>query len=131
MCLLPQPLRCRTSTVQACKLIYLHFTIQQAYANNHRGLAEHSHRSELATNIVNEMKADLASFLDIPDSYEVLIMQGAFIFEYFFLYGLTHLRWRIWPVCCNSVQYDIRMDREAKTKDPEGARSWSRREGSW
>ncbi|KAH6684534.1 pyridoxal phosphate-dependent transferase [Halenospora varia] len=40
------------------------------------GLAEHSHRSELATNILNETKADLAKYLDIPDDYEVLFMQG-------------------------------------------------------
>ncbi len=41
-----------------------------------RGLAEHSHRSELAANILNTMKADLADFLDVPPSYDVLIMQG-------------------------------------------------------
>jgi phosphoserine aminotransferase len=40
------------------------------------GLAEHSHRSELAANIVEEAKADLAKYLDIPDDYEVLFMQG-------------------------------------------------------
>jgi phosphoserine aminotransferase len=40
------------------------------------GLAEHSHRSELATNILNATKADLAKYLDIPDHYEVLFMQG-------------------------------------------------------
>lgn len=40
------------------------------------GIAEHSHRSELATNIINEAKADLASFLDIPEDYEILFMQG-------------------------------------------------------
>lgn len=40
------------------------------------GLAEHSHRSELATNIINEAKADLKSYLDIPDDYEVIFMQG-------------------------------------------------------
>lgn len=40
------------------------------------GIAEHSHRSELATNIINEAKADLASYLDIPEDYEVLFMQG-------------------------------------------------------
>ncbi|KAK0720461.1 phosphoserine aminotransferase-like protein [Lasiosphaeris hirsuta] len=41
------------------------------------GIAEHSHRSELATNIINEAKADLASYLDIPTAeYEVLFMQG-------------------------------------------------------
>lgn len=40
------------------------------------GIAEHSHRSALATNIINEAKADLASYLDIPDDYEVLFMHG-------------------------------------------------------
>jgi phosphoserine aminotransferase len=41
------------------------------------GIAEHSHRSELATNIINEAKADLASYLDIPaDKYEVIFMQA-------------------------------------------------------
>ncbi|KAL2119173.1 hypothetical protein VTJ04DRAFT_6133 [Mycothermus thermophilus] len=41
------------------------------------GIAEHSHRSELATNIINEAKADLANFLDIPtDQYEVVFMQA-------------------------------------------------------
>ncbi|KAI9049563.1 hypothetical protein LZ554_006590 [Drepanopeziza brunnea f. sp. 'monogermtubi'] len=40
------------------------------------GLAEHSHRSEIATKILNDAKADLATFLDIPDDYEILFMQG-------------------------------------------------------
>lgn len=40
------------------------------------GIAEHSHRSEIAKTIINEAKADLASYLDIPDDYEVLFMQG-------------------------------------------------------
>ncbi|KAK4193101.1 phosphoserine aminotransferase [Podospora australis] len=41
------------------------------------GIAEHSHRSELATNIINEAKADLASYLDIPTSdYETIFMQA-------------------------------------------------------
>ncbi|PHH84582.1 hypothetical protein CDD83_1697 [Cordyceps sp. RAO-2017] len=40
------------------------------------GLAEVSHRSALASGIINEAKADLASYLDIPDDYEVLLMQG-------------------------------------------------------
>ncbi|OJJ50132.1 hypothetical protein ASPZODRAFT_110243 [Penicilliopsis zonata CBS 506.65] len=46
------------------------------YEETGLGVAEHSHRSELATNILNSMKADLAEFLDIPDTYEILIMQG-------------------------------------------------------
>ncbi|KAK3377757.1 phosphoserine aminotransferase-like protein [Podospora didyma] len=41
------------------------------------GIAEHSHRSELAANIINEAKADLATYLDIPaGEYEVAFMQG-------------------------------------------------------
>ncbi|KAF4120800.1 phosphoserine aminotransferase [Geosmithia morbida] len=46
------------------------------YDSTGLGLAEHSHRSELATNIINEAKADLATYLDIPEDYEVLFMQG-------------------------------------------------------
>jgi len=46
------------------------------YNDTGLGLAEHSHRSELATGIVNTAKADLAKYLDIPDSYEILFMQG-------------------------------------------------------
>lgn len=40
------------------------------------GIAEHSHRSEHAATIINNAKADLASYLDIPDDYEILFMQG-------------------------------------------------------
>ena len=40
------------------------------------GVAEHSHRSALAADIVNTMKADLADFLEIPSTHDVLIMQG-------------------------------------------------------
>ncbi|SPN98829.1 related to 3-phosphoserine aminotransferase [Cephalotrichum gorgonifer] len=40
------------------------------------GIAEHSHRSEHAANIINTAKADLASYLDIPDDYEILFLQG-------------------------------------------------------
>ncbi|RBR03756.1 hypothetical protein FVER53590_04880 [Fusarium verticillioides] len=46
------------------------------YEHTGLGIAEHSHRSELATNIINEAKADLASYIDIPEDYEVLFMQG-------------------------------------------------------
>ncbi|KAL4946409.1 hypothetical protein BDV06DRAFT_208706 [Aspergillus oleicola] len=48
----------------------------QNYEDTGLGVAEHSHRSELATNILNTMKADLVSFLDIPPEFEILIMQG-------------------------------------------------------
>ncbi|RDW70442.1 hypothetical protein BP5796_08839 [Coleophoma crateriformis] len=40
------------------------------------GLAEHSHRSKIAEDVLNTAKADLATYLDIPDDYEVLFMQG-------------------------------------------------------
>lgn len=40
------------------------------------GVAEHSHRSTLAADIVNNMKADLADFLEIPSTHDILIMQG-------------------------------------------------------
>ncbi|RFU72547.1 phosphoserine aminotransferase [Trichoderma arundinaceum] len=46
------------------------------HANSGLGLAEISHRSETASNIINEAKADLATYLDVPDDYEVLLMQG-------------------------------------------------------
>lgn len=40
------------------------------------GIAEHSHRSAIATKILDEAKADLASYLDVPEDYEILFMQG-------------------------------------------------------
>lgn len=46
------------------------------YSDTGLGIAEHSHRSEIATTVINEAKADLASYLDIPDNYEILFMQG-------------------------------------------------------
>ncbi|KAI1262560.1 phosphoserine aminotransferase [Xylariaceae sp. FL1019] len=46
------------------------------YNNTGLGIAEHSHRSQHATDIINEAKADLASYLDIPEDYDILFMQG-------------------------------------------------------
>ncbi|KAK5994939.1 Phosphohydroxythreonine aminotransferase [Cladobotryum mycophilum] len=46
------------------------------YGDTGLGIVEHSHRSAIATTIINEAKADLASFLDIPDNYEIIFMQG-------------------------------------------------------
>ena len=47
------------------------------YKNTGLGIAEHSHRSELAATVINEAKADLADYLDIPTAdYEVVFMQG-------------------------------------------------------
>jgi phosphoserine aminotransferase len=40
------------------------------------GIIEHSHRSPLAANIINETKAGMISYLDTPADYEVLFMQG-------------------------------------------------------
>ncbi|KAL4741111.1 pyridoxal phosphate-dependent transferase [Aspergillus similis] len=48
----------------------------QNYEETGLGVAEHSHRSELASGILTTMKADLATFLDIPSDFEILIMQG-------------------------------------------------------
>ncbi|THC91820.1 hypothetical protein EYZ11_008713 [Aspergillus tanneri] len=48
----------------------------QNYDNTGLGVAEHSHRSQLAADILNNMKADLATFLDIPSTHEILVMQG-------------------------------------------------------
>ncbi|RFU34034.1 hypothetical protein B7463_g2287, partial [Scytalidium lignicola] len=47
------------------------------YQNTGLGIAEHSHRSEYASNIINTTKADLAKYLDFSlDDYEILFMQG-------------------------------------------------------
>ncbi|KAF3068176.1 Phosphoserine aminotransferase [Trichoderma lentiforme] len=46
------------------------------YHDTGLGIAEHSHRSQLATDIINQAKADLASCLDIPDDYEIIFMAG-------------------------------------------------------
>ncbi|RJE21976.1 phosphoserine aminotransferase [Aspergillus sclerotialis] len=48
----------------------------QNYDGTGLGVAEHSHRSQIATDILNTMKADLTSFLEIPPTHEILIMQG-------------------------------------------------------
>lgn len=40
------------------------------------GVAEISHRSPEAKGIVESLKADLKTYLDIPSEYEVLLMQG-------------------------------------------------------
>lgn len=40
------------------------------------GIAEHSHRSEHASKIINEAKADIALYLDVPEDYDILFMQG-------------------------------------------------------
>jgi phosphoserine aminotransferase len=46
------------------------------YENTGLGIAEHSHRSELAANIINSTKVGLATYLDIPSDYDILFMQG-------------------------------------------------------
>src|SRR2546421_4508310 len=40
------------------------------------GLAEHSHRSPLANQILADTKAALKTYLSVPDDYEILFMQG-------------------------------------------------------
>ncbi|KAI0884444.1 phosphoserine aminotransferase-like protein [Annulohypoxylon maeteangense] len=46
------------------------------YNDTGLGIAEHSHRSQYAADIINQAKADLATYLSIPDDYEVIFMQG-------------------------------------------------------
>ncbi|MCJ1381033.1 Phosphoserine transaminase [Xylographa soralifera] len=46
------------------------------YQDTGLSLAEISHRSPLATKIVEDTKAALSSLLEIPDSYEVLFLHG-------------------------------------------------------
>ncbi|MCJ1434869.1 Phosphoserine transaminase [Xylographa pallens] len=46
------------------------------YQDSGLSLAEISHRSPLATKIVEDTKAALSSLLEIPDSYEVLFLHG-------------------------------------------------------
>jgi phosphoserine aminotransferase len=46
------------------------------YQDTGLGIAEHSHRSQLATDIINQAKKDLACYLDVPDDYDILFMQG-------------------------------------------------------
>ncbi|ORY71175.1 phosphoserine aminotransferase-like protein [Pseudomassariella vexata] len=46
------------------------------YEGTGLGIAEHSHRSALAAKIIEETKADLSTYLDIPDDYEIIFMQG-------------------------------------------------------
>lgn len=46
------------------------------YQDTGLGIAEHSHRSQYAADIINQAKADLANYLDIPNDYEILFMQG-------------------------------------------------------
>lgn len=46
------------------------------FKNTGLGLAEHSHRSALAAEIINNTKVDLATYLDVPDNYDILFMQA-------------------------------------------------------
>lgn len=46
------------------------------YENTGLSLAEVSHRSPLATKILNDAKSALASLLEIPNSYEILFLHG-------------------------------------------------------
>jgi phosphoserine aminotransferase len=46
------------------------------YNNTGIGLAEISHRSPTANQILADTKANLTTLLDIPDTYEILFMQG-------------------------------------------------------
>ncbi|KAI9843783.1 MAG: Phosphoserine transaminase [Thelocarpon superellum] len=46
------------------------------YQGTGLGLAEHSHRSPLANQILADTKNNLKTLLDVPDDYEILFMQG-------------------------------------------------------
>ncbi|OTB18949.1 hypothetical protein K445DRAFT_314804 [Daldinia sp. EC12] len=46
------------------------------YKDTGLGIAEHSHRSQYAADIINQAKSDLTTYLDIPEDYEILFMQG-------------------------------------------------------
>ncbi|KAI9778356.1 MAG: Phosphoserine transaminase [Geoglossum umbratile] len=46
------------------------------YNNTGVGLAEHSHRSALAASVLNDTKASLRTLLDVPDTHDILFMQG-------------------------------------------------------
>ncbi|KHJ30574.1 putative phosphoserine aminotransferase [Erysiphe necator] len=47
------------------------------YEHTGLGLSEHSHRSTIASNVLEQTKSDLARYLEIPrDRYEILFMQG-------------------------------------------------------
>ncbi|KAH0542427.1 hypothetical protein FGG08_003182 [Glutinoglossum americanum] len=46
------------------------------YNNTGVGLAEHSHRSPLAAEVLNSTKDSLRSLLSVPDTHEILFMQG-------------------------------------------------------
>ena len=124
--LLRQLRLCRITTIPDCEYLIsadpdlCHFI--PSHTDLPRGLAEHSHRSELATNILNTMKADLTNFLDIPSSHDILIMQGVSILESLTCSGLTVQRRRICPVCRDGLQYYIDVDREAEANDTERVR---------
>ncbi|KAI9763431.1 MAG: Phosphoserine transaminase [Geoglossum simile] len=46
------------------------------YNNTGVGLGEHSHRSPIAAAILKDAKAALRTLLDVPDTYDILFMQG-------------------------------------------------------
>ncbi len=66
----PGPAALPTSVLEAASPALLN------YKSTGVGLAEHSHRSQLANDILAETKANLKALLDVPDDYEILLMQG-------------------------------------------------------
>lgn len=46
------------------------------YQNTGIGLVEHSHRSPLAVKILDDARQNLRTFMSIPDTHEILFMQG-------------------------------------------------------
>lgn len=93
------------------------------YNDTGLGITEHSHRSELAATIINEAKADLASFLDVPlDEYDVLFMQaggtGEFAATVYNLVGAWVVRQRAAAVASGQLAADAPEDAVAEALRP-------------
>ncbi|KAI9752475.1 MAG: Phosphoserine transaminase [Lichina confinis] len=84
------------------------------YKSTGIGLAEHSHRSALANDILHVTKTRFRTLLDIPDDYEVLFMQGGGSGEFSaVVYNLVG----VWV-----ERRRRRLEREITTKHPEAAK---------
>lgn len=114
------PMPSKTTRIPACESASTAVALKSHQLTVTRGVAEHSHRSELATNILNTMKADLASFLDVPSDYEILLMQGASTAIPISRSWLTLRSWRIGTVRCDDLQCHFYLGGEAAPEDREG-----------
>lgn len=84
------------------------------YKSTGIGLAEHSHRSALANDVLHVTKTRFRTLLDIPDDYEVLFMQGGGSGEFSaVVYNLVG----VWV-----ERRRRRLEREITTKNPEAAK---------